>query len=43
MDEKTAEATNDVLNISSDKKSPEENIFSSSFDNTTQGNGETKQ
>ena len=36
MDGKTAGATNDVLNASSDKKSREETIFSFSFENNTQ-------
>ena len=43
MEGKIAEGTNDVLYVSTDKKSREENILPSSFDNTTQGNGETKQ
>ena len=37
MDGKTAGATNDVLNASSDKKSREENFLSFSFENNTQG------
>ena len=42
MDMKTAPATNDVLNVSSEKKSGEETIFSCSFEHTTQANGEYK-
>ena len=42
MDMKTAPATNDVLNVSSEKKSGEETIFSCSFEQTTQAIGENK-
>ena len=42
MDIKTAIATTEVLNVSSEKKSGEETIFSCSFEQTTQANGENK-